>query len=179
VEHWERCNILDGSNDVLTKLPKLIGKLTFGCLVNLKENQLEKLAKGLISWIVTIRERPKGGGRPNLNSMYDISKIFKRKAIIQNEIMIHFAFPKLTTNNQRPYKDEAWHTLKMQHKMDKMFFFILDMELFEDFYSKRPRISSIQCPANQMALCGWPYSWFAEFIVFGRWENKLPVEFWI
>ncbi len=79
---WERCNILDGFGDVPTKSPKLIGKSTFGCLANLKENQLEKLARGLISWIVTIRERPNDGGRLDLKSMCKVSKTFKRKAII-------------------------------------------------------------------------------------------------
>jgi hypothetical protein len=34
---WERCNILDGFEDVPTLPPKLIGKSIFGCLANLKE----------------------------------------------------------------------------------------------------------------------------------------------
>jgi hypothetical protein len=34
---WERCNILNGSGDVPTLLPKLIGKFDFNCLANLKE----------------------------------------------------------------------------------------------------------------------------------------------
>jgi hypothetical protein len=96
---WERCNILDGSSDVPTKSPKSIRKSAFGCFANLKENQLEKLARGLISWTVTICEKPKGGGRLDLKSMYEVSKTFKRKVVIWNEIMIHFGFPKLTTNN--------------------------------------------------------------------------------
>jgi hypothetical protein len=37
---WERCNILDGSGDVLICPPKPIGNSTFGCLANLKEKQL-------------------------------------------------------------------------------------------------------------------------------------------
>jgi hypothetical protein len=45
---WERCNILDGFGDVPTHPPKLIGKYVFGCLVNLKEKQFEKLARGLL-----------------------------------------------------------------------------------------------------------------------------------
>jgi len=61
---------------------------------------LEKLARGLISRTITIHERPKGGGRLDLKSMYEESKTFKRKAIIWIEIMIHFGFPKSTTNNQ-------------------------------------------------------------------------------
>jgi hypothetical protein len=40
--------------------------------------------------------------------MYEVSRTFKRKVVIWNEIMIHFGFPKLTTNDQRPYKDEEW-----------------------------------------------------------------------
>ncbi len=119
---WERCNILDGSGDVPTKLPKPIGKSTFVCFGNLKENQPEKLARWLISRTVVVRERPKDGGRPDLKSMYEVFRTFKRKVVIWNEIMIHFGFPKLTTNNQRPYKDEEWHALKVKHKMDKMFF---------------------------------------------------------
>jgi hypothetical protein len=96
---WERCNILDDTGDVLAKSPKSIGKSIFGCFTNLKENQLEKLARGLISWIIIIRERPKGGGRPDLKYMYKVSRKFKRKAIIWNQIMIHFGFPKPTSNN--------------------------------------------------------------------------------
>jgi hypothetical protein len=46
-----------------------------------------------------MHERPKGGGRLDLKSMYDVFKTFKIKAIIWNEIMIHFGFPKLTANN--------------------------------------------------------------------------------
>jgi hypothetical protein len=43
---WERCKILDGFGNVLTCLPKSIGKFDFNCLANLKEKQFEKLAKG-------------------------------------------------------------------------------------------------------------------------------------
>jgi hypothetical protein len=50
---WERCNILD-RNGLLACLPKPIGKLTFVCLVNLKEKQLEKLAKGLLNHTITL-----------------------------------------------------------------------------------------------------------------------------
>lgn len=60
---------------------------------------MEKLAQGLISWTVTIYKRPKDGGRLDLKSMHEESKTFKRKAIIRNEIMTHFGFPKSTTNN--------------------------------------------------------------------------------
>jgi hypothetical protein len=37
---WERCNILDGSRDVLICPPKPIGKSTSDCLANLKEKQV-------------------------------------------------------------------------------------------------------------------------------------------
>jgi hypothetical protein len=47
VLEWERCNILDGFGNVPAHLSKLIGKFAFGCLVNLKDKQLKKLAKGL------------------------------------------------------------------------------------------------------------------------------------
>jgi hypothetical protein len=45
--------------------------------------------------------------------------------------MIHFGFPNLTTNNQKPYSNEAWREKKLKHKLDKMFFSILDFELNE------------------------------------------------
>jgi hypothetical protein len=41
----------------------------------------------------------KGGGWPHLKSMYECTKKLKRKVVIQNEIMIHFDFPKPTINN--------------------------------------------------------------------------------
>jgi len=40
---WENCNILDNNGKVLTFPPTPIGKLTFDCLSNMKEKQLEKL----------------------------------------------------------------------------------------------------------------------------------------
>ncbi len=55
---WERCNILDGSWDVPTHSPKLIRKYVFGCLANLKEKQLEKLAKAFLSKAITLKEHP-------------------------------------------------------------------------------------------------------------------------
>jgi hypothetical protein len=39
--------------------------------------------------------------------MHEFTKLLKRKVIIWNEIMIHFGFLKLTTNNQKPYFNEA------------------------------------------------------------------------
>jgi len=46
------------------------------------------------------RDQPtKGGGQPHLKSMYEYTMQLKRKAVIQNEIMIHFNFPKPITNN--------------------------------------------------------------------------------
>jgi hypothetical protein len=79
---WKRCNILDGTNDVPAKSLEPIGKFTFGCLANLKENQLEKLVRRLISRTITICERQKGGGRLDLKSMYKVSKTLKRKVVI-------------------------------------------------------------------------------------------------
>jgi hypothetical protein len=70
----------------------------------LKEKQLEKLAQGLLTKIITIRDQPlKGRGWLDLKSMYECTKQLKRKAIIRNEIMIHFNFPKPIANNQKPY----------------------------------------------------------------------------
>jgi hypothetical protein len=69
--------------------------------------------------------------------MYKFTKQLKRKAIIQNEIMIHFGFPKLTANNQKSYSNETWREKKLKHKLDKMFFSILDFELNEEFYTKK------------------------------------------
>ncbi len=60
---WENCNILDNIGDVRTCHSMSIKKSTFGCLGNLKEKQLEKLAQGLFMKTITIRDRlMKGGG---------------------------------------------------------------------------------------------------------------------
>jgi hypothetical protein len=40
---WENHNILDSNGEVLKFPPTPIGKLTFACLSNMKEKQLEKL----------------------------------------------------------------------------------------------------------------------------------------
>ncbi len=48
--------------------------------------------------------------------------------------MIHFDFPKPTINNQKPYYNEVWTKKKLKHKLDKMFFSILDFELNEELY---------------------------------------------
>jgi hypothetical protein len=69
---WERSNILDGSGDVPTRLPKPIGKSIFGCLVNLKEKQLEKLAKGLFLKKTHLKRK-----RLNLKSMYKFTRMLK------------------------------------------------------------------------------------------------------
>jgi hypothetical protein len=80
---WENCNILDKIGDVPTHLLTLIRKSEFGCLSNLKEKQLEKLAQGLLTKIIIIRDQPlKGGGLLDLKSMYECTKQLKRKAII-------------------------------------------------------------------------------------------------
>jgi hypothetical protein len=83
----------------------------------------------------------KGRGQPNLKSMYKFTKKLKRKAVIQNEIMIHFGFPKLIANNQKPYSNEAWREKKLKYKLDKMFFSILNFELNEWFYTKKMRLN--------------------------------------
>jgi len=62
---------------VPTCLPKPIGKSIFSCLANLKEKQLEKLARGLLPKTITLIERPMKGGRPNLKSMYEFTRMFK------------------------------------------------------------------------------------------------------
>jgi hypothetical protein len=83
---WERFNILDWSGDVFTCPLKLIKKLAFGCLANLKEKQLEKLARGLFDHTIMLRECPaKGGGRVDLKSMYEITRVLKQKSVICNE----------------------------------------------------------------------------------------------
>jgi len=92
---------VDKSRDVLTCPPLPIEKSMFGCLSYLKEKQLEKLTRNLLAKKITIRDRPtKGGGQPHLKSMYECTMAqLKRKAVIQNEIMINFNFPKPITNN--------------------------------------------------------------------------------
>jgi len=42
--------------------------------------------------------------------------------------MIQFGHPKPTANNQKPYSDDKWHTLKDKQKLDKMLFSILDLK---------------------------------------------------
>jgi hypothetical protein len=87
---------------------------------------------GLFTKIITILDQPtKGRKQPNLKSMYKFIKHSKRKVVIQNEIMIHFGFANLTTNNQKPYSNEAWREKNLKHKLDKLFFSILDFELNE------------------------------------------------
>ncbi len=139
---WENYNILDKIRDVPTCLLAPIEKSTFGYFSNLKEKQLKKLAQGFFTKTITIYDRPmKGRGQPDLKSMYKFTKQLKRKAIIRNEIMIHFGFPKLTANNQKPYSNETWKEKKLKKKLDKMFFLILDFELNEEFYTKKMRLN--------------------------------------
>jgi hypothetical protein len=61
--------------------------------------------------------------------------------VILNEIMIHFGHLKLTANNQKPYLDDKWHTLKEKHNLDKMLLYILDSKLNDKFYSKKMRLN--------------------------------------
>ncbi len=60
---WENCNILDGNGDVLTRPLMPIKKSTFGCLLNMKEKQLEKLVRGFFLKTIIICGCPlKWGG---------------------------------------------------------------------------------------------------------------------
>jgi hypothetical protein len=87
---------------------------------------------GLFAKIITILDQPtKGRKQPNLKSMYKFTKHSKRKVVIRNEIMIHFGFTNLITNNKTPYSNEAWKEKNLKHKLDKLFFSILDFELNE------------------------------------------------
>jgi hypothetical protein len=87
---------------------------------------------GLFVKTIIILDQPtKGRKQPNLKSMYKFTKQLKRKVVIRNKIMIHFGFLKLIANNQKPYSNEAWRKKKLKHKLDKMFFSILDFELNE------------------------------------------------
>jgi hypothetical protein len=90
-------------------MPKTVRNFVFGCLVNLKEKQLKKLARGFLSKAITLKEHPTKGGRPNLKSMYEFTRRLKRKVMIWNEIMIDFGHPKPTAHNQKLYSDEEWH----------------------------------------------------------------------
>jgi len=65
--------------------------------------------------------------------------------------MIHFGHPKPIVNNQKPYLDDKWHTLKDKHKFDKMLFSILDLELNDDFYFKKLRLN----PLDKAPLVGF------------------------
>jgi hypothetical protein len=56
---------------------KPIGKFAFGCLVNLKEKQFKKLAKGLLFKAITFKEHPTKGRMPNLESMYGFTRLLK------------------------------------------------------------------------------------------------------
>jgi hypothetical protein len=46
-------------------------------LANLKEKQVEKLAKGFLSKAITLKEHLVKGGRPNLKSMYEFTRLLK------------------------------------------------------------------------------------------------------
>ncbi len=113
-------------------------KIYFWLFSKLQGKKLKKLAKGLFSKTITFREHPMKGRWPNLKSMYKFTRMFKHTTMIWNEIMIHFGHPKPTTNNQKPYSDDEWQTLKDEHKLDKMFS-ILDSKLNDDFYLKKLR----------------------------------------
>jgi len=105
-----------------------IRKFGFNCLAHFKEKQFENLARRFISKAITLRKCPTKGGRPNLKSMYEFTRLLKWKVVIWNEIMIHFGHPKPTANNEKPYSDDEWHMLKDKYKLDKILFSILDSE---------------------------------------------------
>ncbi len=54
--------------------------------------------------------------------------------------MIHFGHLKSMENNQKPYLNDKWHTLKENHNLDKMFS-ILDSKLNGKFYKKKLRLN--------------------------------------
>jgi hypothetical protein len=91
------------------------------------------LAKGILSKTITFKEHLVKGGRPNVKSMYEFTRMLKWKVVIWNKIMIHFGHPKATTNNQKPYSNDEWHMLKDKHKFDKMLFSISNSKLNDDF----------------------------------------------
>ncbi len=91
------------------------------------------------------------GRRPNLKSMYKFIRMLKQKAMIRNEIMIHFGHPKPIANNRKPYLNDKWHALKHKHKFDNMLFSILDSELNDDFYLKKLSLN----PSNEAPLVGF------------------------
>jgi hypothetical protein len=78
--------------------------------------------------------------------------------------MIHFGHPKPTANNQKPYSDDGWHALKDKHKLDKMLFSILDLELNDDFYLKKLRLNL----SNEAPFVGFKHVW----------RNGSKVELW-
>jgi hypothetical protein len=104
--------------------------------------------RGLFMKMIPLRERSTKGGTSNLKSMYEFTRLLKRKVVISNEIMIHFGHPKPTTNNQNPYSDDEWHMLKEKHNLDKMLFSILDLESNDKFYSKKLRLN----PSNELEV---------------------------
>jgi len=65
---WERCNVLDNSGEVLVRPLKPIRKFTFGYLMNLKEKQFKKLARGLIyNCMIYLQGGGGGESHPKLN----------------------------------------------------------------------------------------------------------------
>ncbi len=63
-------------------MPKPIAKSIFGCLANLKETQFKKLAKGFHVKMITLREHLAKGGRLELKSMYEFTRLLKKKVVI-------------------------------------------------------------------------------------------------
>jgi hypothetical protein len=91
--------------------------------------------------MIPLMEHPTKGRTLKLKSMYEFTRLLKRKVVISNEIMIHFGHPKPTTNNQKPYLDDEWHMLKEKHNLDKTLFSILDSKLNDEFYLKKLRLN--------------------------------------
>jgi hypothetical protein len=82
--------------------------------------------------------------------MYGFTRLLKWKVVIKNKIMINFGHLKPTANNQKPYLDENWHTLKDKHKLEKILFSILDSKLNDDFYSKKLKFNPWNRPTYKI-----------------------------
>jgi hypothetical protein len=67
--------------------------------------------------------------------------------------MIHFGHSKLTINNQKPYSNDEWHTLKEKHNLDKMLLSSLDLELTNKFNSKKMRLN----PSDEAPTLGFKH----------------------
>lgn len=67
--------------------------------------------------------------------------------------------------NQKPYSNEDWHKKKVQQKLNKIFFSILDSKLNDKFYSKKIRLN----PSNEALI--------AEFMTtLKKWRSSATLE---